>query len=235
MTKLIVFLKYPTIGDVKSRLGNETSMTFSSSIYKKFTSDILNTLTINKIEPIIYAKKNKSLNDYKEWLGTSFKIKFQCAGNLGDKLIHACKQEFKNGYSKLIVIGTDCPQISGSLIHKAMDYLTRSDTVIGPAFDGGYYLIGLNKKAFFDDMFNDINWSTESVFNETKKKILSHNRTLHILPKLSDIDTLQDLSNLISTQKNNLPNLSPPDTIYPLLTLNFLKKDPSFTHLFDDK
>ncbi|MBT5953598.1 glycosyltransferase [bacterium] len=235
MTKLIVFLKYPTPGDVKSRLGTNTSMTFSSSIYKKFTTDVLNTITSNNIDAVIYAKKNESLNAYEKWLNTSLEINFQCDGNLGEKLIHSFKKEFENGHSKVIVIGTDSPQISGTLIKKASDSLETNDTVIGPAFDGGYYLIGINKNAFFDNIFKDINWSTESVFNETKTKILSQNKTIHILPKLSDIDTLKDLKNLISDQKNKHSPISNTDTISPIHTLNFLKEDPRFTHLFDDK
>lgn len=108
------------------------------------------------------------------------------------------KNAFKsvfNAYSeqdtcKVVIIGSDCPYLTPSIMDDAFFCLEQADFVVGPTYDGGYYLLGM--KIFTPNIFDDIEWSTESVFDQTIDKIKNQGSTFQLLPTLHDIDTEDD-------------------------------------------
>jgi rSAM/selenodomain-associated transferase 1 len=112
--------------------------------------------------------------------------------DLGERMSYAFKQMFRNkGYKRCTIIGTDCPGIDATLIENAFKILKEKDVVIGPCRDGGYYLLGMSTLAV--DLFVNIDWSTDRVFNQTIEKTQKNNLSSGILTTLVDIDTQEDI------------------------------------------
>jgi hypothetical protein len=111
----------------------------------------------------------------------------------------AFKNAFQGGAPKVVLIGSDCAELTKDIIENAFQALEHSDVVIGPSFDGGYYLLGMS--SFEPDLFENIAWSTPSVFEQTIAKAGQLHLSIAMLPRLNDIDTQEDLrqsdSNLI--------------------------------------
>ena len=122
----------------------------------------------------------------------------QIGKNLGEKMLNAFRFVFKNDVNKTIIIGTDLPDISSAIIKNTFTLLDEFDVVVGPATDGGYYLLGMKK--IFKELFIDLPWSTDKLFNRTLQVINKLNLEVSILPELSDIDTENDLKNWINKE-----------------------------------
>ncbi len=124
------------------------------------------------------------------WLPDSFQKEIQHSGDLGERMEAAFQQAFEAGASKVVIIGSDCPQLTGEVLQQAFDLLDAADFVLGPVPDGGYYLIGM--KALEASVFYNIEWSTETVRDKTIEKILAVGKTYALLPMLYDVDTEED-------------------------------------------
>lgn len=118
------------------------------------------------------------------WNG--FVHEIQQGDTLGDKLRHAFELLFEKGHEHIIVIGSDCPDITPEIVEEGYLRLTSHDIVIGPAEDGGYYLLGMNK--YNAALFQEIKWSSEVVFIQTIEKIDAHNLSYYTVPMLTDVD-----------------------------------------------
>ena len=114
---------------------------------------------------------------------------------------NAFEKVFSAGSQKVIIVGTDIPDLSKEVIIKAFELLDSNDVVIGPAKDGGYYLLGMKK--MHTKLFDKIEYSTSSVLSETLLKIKELNLTYHLLPELRDIDTEEDLLNWLNHDYSN--------------------------------
>jgi hypothetical protein len=186
---LIIFIKNPELGKVKTRLaksiGNQKALEVYEILQEK-TREV--SLGVNAQRFLFYSEE---VNLKDGWLDTNFIKRLQDNGGLGDRMEMAFRTVFENGAQKAIIIGSDCYDITPELIELAYQKLDDSDTVIGPANDGGYYLIGMKKNQ--PDLFQDMTWSTETVFQNTIDKITKLNRTFKALPTLIDIDTEEDL------------------------------------------
>jgi glycosyltransferase A (GT-A) superfamily protein (DUF2064 family) len=97
-----------------------------------------------------------------------------------------------------LLIGSDIPGMTTEVMDEAFTALLTNDAVIGPADDGGYYLIGFRKKSFEPGIFHDMAWSTRTVFRETMDKLHDASLKVHVLPELTDIDTVDDLKTLMT-------------------------------------
>jgi len=95
------------------------------------------------------------------------------------------------GYEKILITGTDCPDLDENILTDAFEKLIEFDFILGPANDGGYYLLGMKSSA--DELFEDIEWSTEKVLSETIKKIITDNKSYFLLRELIDVDNISDL------------------------------------------
>ena len=191
---LILFLKYPEKGKVKTRLAKDIGKEKALLIYKKLVSKLLNQLDINNYDISIYYFPENKKNEVKKWINLpDIEYLPQYGDNLGARMLNAFKDSVSLKYAKTVIIGTDCLEITNSLLSQSFDLLDDSDLVLGPATDGGYYLIGL--KAVVETIFQDIHWSTEKVLKQTINKAKEIKLSYKLLDFNNDIDTLEDLNN----------------------------------------
>jgi hypothetical protein len=188
---LIVFVKNLVNGQVKTRLaatlGNEQAM----GIYQKLvthTHDVVQFFTADKF--VFYS----TFIEDAIWQNNLFHKEIQTGIDLGERMKNAFKSIFEKGYQKAIIIGTDCPGINESILKDAVSNLNDFDIVIGPATDGGYYLLGMKKMHSF--LFENIEWSTNKVLQQTINLSNLHKLSYFLLPELSDVDEEKDLIHL---------------------------------------
>ncbi len=185
---LIVFVKNSVLGKVKTRLAKDIGNQAAFEVYKTLVSKTKQAIQDLPIEKHIYfsdtVEETGCHNDFKT---------IQQGNDLGERMNNAFKDGFENGYQNIVLIGSDLPDISEDSIKKAFDLLKTSDTVFGPAEDGGYYLVGM--KQLHKNLFNNIPWSTSRVLEETMKVLESQSISVGLLETLNDIDTFEDLKN----------------------------------------
>jgi len=193
---VLFFIKYPFLGEVKSRLSIEFEENLTATLYKTFVEDLLMMLKRTKYPVLVCYYPPNVLNEFQEWLGNNYRYLPQNGDDLGERLKNSFIQGFKLEFKKLIVIGSDSPDLPERIIKEAIQKLNEYDTVIGPCKDGGYYLIGFTNKSYSPSVFEGITWSTSSVFEKTIKILNSKALQSYILELWSDVDTFDDLKNL---------------------------------------
>jgi len=186
---LIIFIKNPVAGEVKTRLGASIGSTNALQVYKKLLSHTREIAVQVKCDREIWYSSMIDRRD--SWNSDLFEKKLQQGRNLGVRMSGAFQQAFEAGYEKAVIIGSDCPELEPQHIEDAFDALRSQDAVIGPSEDGGYYLLGMKK--YTPEIFSDIEWSTSSVFEETKRHFEQLGLTCKTLEVLNDIDTIEDL------------------------------------------
>ncbi len=193
---LIIFIKNPKLGNVKTRLASTVGKSNALHIYKqllKYTHAM--SLVVNAERFLFY---DDIIAQGDEWENKFFTKQIQLGNDLGEKMNNAFYQTLLK-FKKAVIIGSDCFDLSASVINEAFQLLENNDVVIGPAKDGGYYLLGM--KELHQTLFKNISWSTPEVLEQTiticKKQELSY----CLLPTLSDIDVEDDLN---SEQKKYL-------------------------------
>ena len=198
---VIVFLKAPEKGRVKTRLSMSLDESFVLELYKGFIHD---TLAILESFPdkLIYFLPPEKENELRSWLGNEYPYFVQTGKDLGEKMSNAFRDGFTKGYDRLVLIGTDIPEITESVLLHAFKILETKDAVIGPASDGGYYLIGFKKESFSEKIFHDMNWSTKGVLGETLKAMDRTGIKYERVSELNDVDTPEDLRALVLRMKN---------------------------------
>ncbi len=186
---LLIFVRNPVLGKVKTRLaatiGNEKALLVYSHLLQH-TQTITATLPATTF--VYYAD---FINEDDVWNG--YEKRLQSGNDLGERMKNAFSQIFNTGYSNICIIGSDCYELSSKIITEAFTALEIYNTLIGPASDGGYYLLGMQHP--LKDVFSKIEWSTKNVFNETLNRINALSLTYHLLPQLNDIDDEADLFN----------------------------------------
>lgn len=152
--------------------------------------------------PIICYYPETAGESVKSWLGEKYAYYCQRGADIGEKMNDSFLMAFQNGFSRAVLIGSDIPDLGGDIIEKAMEKLTSFDAVIGPCLDGGYYLIGFNRKTFLPRVFKKISWSGPEVFDQTMNIFSQFNYTVYRLPRLNDIDEFEDLVYFWEKNKN---------------------------------
>jgi hypothetical protein len=194
-TCLVVFVKDPTPGRVKTRLTPRITPDEAAKLYKAFSLDIIanaHKLKRNSVNNVTVAyTPNGAEKAFRKLIGQPTNFLPQKGKNLGERMKNAFKQSFAEGAKRVVIIGTDSPTLPVSYIQKAFDILKKIPIVIGPTFDGGYYLIGLS--GLNDDIFDGIGWGTSRVFDQTLTRIKSLNTQVYVLPPWYDVDTSGDL------------------------------------------
>ncbi len=185
---LIIFIKNPVLGKVKTRLaagiGNEKAL----EVYTQLLEITRNAaLKSDCTRNVFYSDEIE--ND--AWDEDKFNKFVQEGHSLGDRMKNAFVQVFALGADEAIIIGSDCPELSSEIINEAFEMLDAKDAVIGPAKDGGYYLLGMKKLHPF--LFEGKKWSTDSVFGDTVIDLKENGLSFGLLPQLSDVDTVDDL------------------------------------------
>jgi rSAM/selenodomain-associated transferase 1 len=183
---LIVFVKNPELGKVKTRLAEGVGDEKALKIYLALMTHTRQiSLEIDAKRMLFYHASIAQ----DEWSTLFFEKHIQTEGDLGTKMNAAFKSALTQS-KKAVIIGSDCAQISSELILEAFDSLNSHDLVIGPTFDGGYYLLGM--KILYTYLFENITWSTPSVFQETIASAEEYHLKTKVLTTLSDIDYKED-------------------------------------------
>lgn len=187
--KLIIFAKQPELGKVKTRLAVSIGEDQTLKIYKELLEITKNITSTLSVEKIVYWDHLDLVSPLKFEFGDSAKV--QAEGDLGFKMKTAFEDEFRSKLGKVVIIGTDCPFLTEEILEKAYLSLDTTDFVIGPAMDGGYYLLGMRE--FFPYVFDSIPWSTSNVLPLTLEVIQKNKNTVTLLAELNDIDDINDL------------------------------------------
>jgi rSAM/selenodomain-associated transferase 1 len=185
---LLIFIRNPELGKVKSRLAATIGASKALAIYQEMllhTQNITKNLSIFKI--IAYSDFIP-LND--SWKKLKYKQILQKGSDLGIRMKNAFEQQFSQGNNKVIIIGSDCMDLNQNLIEIAFFELENKDVVIGPANDGGYYLLGIKK--LHSEIFENKLWGSASVLKDTIETFKNLELSYHLLPALNDIDNESD-------------------------------------------
>ncbi len=192
MNDLIIFAKYPEPGKVKTRLGKTIGFELACEFYKvflKLTFDMAKNSSINSVK-IYFAPEDKK-DEFGKMIPDEFSLFPQSGGSLGTKLHNAFRDSFNSGANKTVIIGSDSPTLPSTVIRDAINHLNDNDLVLGPADDGGYYLIGTSVP--YEFLFEDIDWSTTSVLAQTLSKAKQNKLKHCLLQEWYDVDDLPSL------------------------------------------
>jgi len=195
--QLTIFTRYPEPGFAKTRLIDTLGEEGAADLQKKLTEETLEKIEqlvkSSTVQPVIYFEGG-DLGTMGKWLGPDRLYKPQARGNLGEKLKKAFNEAFSRGTQRVVTIGCDCPGLCQKHISRAFDALYFKDLVLGPAADGGYYLIGL--KYPIKELFEDIPWGTDKVFEKTVSLAKHLGLSIETLEELHDVDRPEDLRHI---------------------------------------
>lgn len=188
---LMLFVRNPELGKVKTRLAASVGPETALDVYLhllRHTRDITQGLPMDKV--VYYAER---ITEEDLWPREHYRKELQPEGDLGEKMKAAFEAAFDEGYAAVVIIGSDCPQLTPAIINQAFEALKTHEVVIGPALDGGYYLLGM--KHLHAPLFQNKRWSTAHVFPDTIFDVERLHLRHALLPYLSDIDEVEDLQN----------------------------------------
>jgi uncharacterized protein len=193
--KLIVFLKVPRPGQVKTRLAATLGEAEACAAYRRLVVTLLRQLAALENVELCFAP-NDAGSEIVGWAQPTWRLTAQGSGDLGSRLNQAFRRAFDEGTQRVVVIGSDCPEVSVSDIQEAWTALSSHDVVLGPATDGGYWLIGL--RTHCPELFADVPWSTNGVLRVTLERSRAAGLRTHLLRELTDVDTEADWRRFLS-------------------------------------
>lgn len=188
-----LFLKFPTPGTVKTRLGKTIGMDKAAEIYIKLVERTVSACNSADFDTIFCIEPYCELEKFKNWLGHD-KIFIEQHGNdLGERMLNCFTDVFAMEYDKCAVTGTDIVGLDKKLLNTAFSALDAADCAIGPALDGGYYMIAFRNGSLAPFIFKNMEWSTDRVYNETVGRLDNSGTEYFIAQALPDVDTEDDL------------------------------------------
>ncbi|MDB4094435.1 TIGR04282 family arsenosugar biosynthesis glycosyltransferase [Flavobacteriaceae bacterium] len=186
---IIVFVRNPELGKVKTRLSKTIGNEDALKVYKillKHTESVLGTASSDKV---VYYSEEIQKNDL--WNASIYQKKLQKGTDLGARMLMAFETAFEDSYENVVIVGSDLFELKPIHLKKAFEALENHEVVLGPSLDGGYYLLGMTK--LHPTLFKNKQWGTDSVLESTLKDLKKHN--VKLLEALNDIDTFEDLQN----------------------------------------
>lgn len=190
---LIMMVKDPEKGKVKSRLAARVGDDLAAALYRAIVTDILNATRKGRYNLRIAFYPPGSVDNIRDWLGDDYTLQAQEGNDLGERMRNAFRKAFREGFTKVALIGSDIPGLTDEVVREAFSSLEGNNAVIGPAFDGGYYLIGFRHEGFLAEAFDGIGWGTGAAYRQTMQVFAAKGQKVHVLPTLRDVDTLEDL------------------------------------------
>ncbi|RZN83006.1 MAG: glycosyltransferase [Winogradskyella sp.] len=184
---LIIFTRNPELGKCKTRLAKSIGDAEALKVYKHLLQHTANVAKEVDAERFVFYSENIQQNDI--WEDSFFNKELQQGNDLGERMKNAFEALFSKNFNKVIIVGSDLLDLDKNIVENAYQKLEENDAVIGPAEDGGYYLLGM--KSLNINAFINKDWGTETVFRNTKKDFF--NESLYVLETLNDIDYLEDL------------------------------------------
>jgi rSAM/selenodomain-associated transferase 1 len=208
---LIVFTRYPEVGKTKTRLIPALGAEGAATLQRQMTE-----FTLKQVEQWVDLHGNDLEGDrspapsveirfaggdrtlMQDWLGSRWLYQPQATGDLGVRMRQALQFAFEQGSKRAVTIGIDCPQLDSATLAQAFQALQNHDLVLGPATDGGYYLIGL--RSLVPELFRGIDWGTDQVFQQTVAVAEAKGLAIATLTPLTDVDRPEDLAIWEATQ-----------------------------------
>ncbi|APG61442.1 glycosyltransferase [Christiangramia salexigens] len=190
----MIFTKNPVAGKVKTRLAKDLGNEKALKIYEfllDHSAEITKDLDVDK--QVFYSE---SVIEQDVW-GADFSKKKQRGKDLGERMYNAFREGFEDGYEQIIIIGSDLYQLNSLDLEKAFDELDSNEFVVGPAEDGGYYLLGM--KTLNSEIFKNKEWGTSSVLKDTLNDIQT--KQIKMLETRNDVDVLDDIKDHPAFQK----------------------------------
>ena len=187
---ILIFTRNPEVGKVKTRLAATIGDTNALEIYIQLLEHTRKVaLETDFDKRVLYSEE---INTKDMWNNHLFQKKLQFGKDLGVRMYNALKEGFQDGYKKIVIIGSDLIALESNDIQEAIKKLDENDIVIGPAEDGGYYLLAM--KAIPENIFSNKEWGTNTVLKDTLKDI--KNLKYHLLKEKNDIDTYEDIKDI---------------------------------------
>ena len=193
---LIVFIKNPVKGKVKTRLAQTMGDDKALEIYHQLLQ--ITQTEANLCNTTRYLFYSDAINQSDDWSNQHYLKHIQIGDDLGERMLHAFEFVFKLGHSKAVIIGSDCPSLKAELLNTAIEQLNHNEVVIGPSEDGGYYLLGMNK--LLPALFENMPWSQPHLLAQSLTLLKKHQINYHLLPTLNDIDTEADWKAYLSSK-----------------------------------
>lgn len=199
MVGLIIFQKNAVLGKVKTRIAATAGDHKALEIYHLLTTYTHREARDVKVDKFLFF--SDYIPEEASALYPGYQLRVQCQGDLGDRMSDAFSLLFSQGYSSVVIVGTDCPELKASDLNGAFLALTHHDLVIGPARDGGYYLLGTN--GYRPELFRDIRWSTSEVLEHTLDRANEAALDYEFLEIYSDVDTMEDWEDFCGSLKDS--------------------------------
>ena len=193
--RLIVFTRYPEAGKTKTRLIPHLGAKKAADLQRQMTEYIVGRTRSLRVKGSLSLEihfSGGSLLQMQDWLGAELAYRPQPEGDLGQRLQKAFSNSFQKGLERIVVIGSDCPEIDSHHLEQAFHQLTHHDVVLGPAEDGGYYLVGISRVCA--QLFQGIAWGTGQVFAQTAAIATQLGLSLATLETLRDVDRPEDIA-----------------------------------------
>ncbi len=195
---VLVLVKHPEPGRVKTRLAATVGLDAAASIYRRLALAVFGQIRGDAEIVAVFDPPEKRA-EIEGWLGNMADHFIpQVAGDLGCRIDRAFTEAFSRGYERVAVVGTDCVEIDGRILDETWAALHSHEMVLGPTEDGGYYLLALNGPC--PALFKKIPWSTPAVCADTLARAAKAKLRVHLLPKLRDVDTEEDWHRASSRQ-----------------------------------
>lgn len=189
---VLVFVRAPRLGEVKTRLAAELGEAAALRVYRRLAEDTMReVVAMHAVELRVHYAPAGTDEEVSAWLGEGPCYLPQCDGDLGERMESGFTQAFAAGYGSVVVVGSDIPGVTAALLADAFFALDRSEAVLGPAEDGGYYLLGL--RTSIPGIFDGIPWSTPEVLPLTLERLRTAGIRPFLLPTLRDVDEMDDL------------------------------------------
>ena len=190
---LLVFAREPVLGRVKTRLAAGIGAEAALAVYRELLALTAAAVAAAQVPATVWLAEAPAdpRQPRPEWPGLPWRVQ-PAVGSLGARMAQAFADAFGAGAGRVVIIGTDCPGLSAGLLHQAFDQLLRHDLVVGPADDGGYYLLGMNQ--LHPELFDNKDWSTATVLPDTLADAARLGLRVAQLLVLHDVDSGRDLA-----------------------------------------
>jgi rSAM/selenodomain-associated transferase 1 len=187
-----IFVKAPIPGRVKTRLAEHIGASSAAEVYWRLGRQVVGATAGSCGGPSVWFTPATEGRFVQEWLSGVGRVAFrpQAGARLGDRLARAFAHEFAEGARPVVIVGSDCPGVNRRVVQQAFAALSEHPMVLGPALDGGYYLIGLDAPQ--PALFRAIAWSTAAVAAQTRARAGALGLSCHLLRPLRDVDTVRD-------------------------------------------
>lgn len=189
---VVVYARAPRAGEVKTRLAAETGPTAALAIYRRLVQHVIGQArNVAGAATEVHVTPPDAHDEMAKWLGADLTYRPQVSGELGHRMRASFEGAFASGYRRVVIVGSDVPALRSELMEEALNALRAHRVVLGPANDGGYYLIGMSE--LVPEAFENIDWGTERVLSQTASRLTKLGITPRMLEPLTDVDRAADL------------------------------------------